>query len=354
MAGPAGLVAKLDRSSVTLQPGQSEAVSITTETVNFALSGGLFFAVSAQSRAASAVQAAASGQLLIPTTVGLTAAFTPDKKLIPVPGTTDFLLTVNNTGNTEDAYNATIISSTGPVSASLVGLDGQLTNPFSTFRLPALSSGAILLRANQLQPGTASVRVMVQSLTNDFFAFEGSFRNGTSVSIGDFDGDGFLDLAFGAEAGGGPRVRVINGLLLLTMPNLEDLDSAVLQNRSLQLCDFFSSSPEYRGGARVALRDQLGTGQTALVIGSGVNEPARVRIYRSNRTLVPELTQELKVFKDTPIRRPPTRRNRSALTSGCCSRKVRHRLAPRVSKYQLLLRGDSNGSRYFSPGWRLK
>jgi hypothetical protein len=138
-------------------------------------------------------------------------------------------------------------------------------------------------------------------LTNDFFAFEGSFRNGTSVSIGDFDGDGFLDLAFGAEAGGGPRVRVINGLQLLTMPNLLDLDSAVLQNNLLQLSDFFSSSPELRGGVRVALRDQLGTGQTALVIGSGVNEPARVRIYRSNRTLVPDLTQELEVFNGLPV-----------------------------------------------------
>ena len=40
---------------------------------------------------------------------------------IPAPAAVPFLLNVHNTGNTEDAYFATIIGTTGPITASLVG-----------------------------------------------------------------------------------------------------------------------------------------------------------------------------------------------------------------------------------------
>ena len=41
-------------------------------------------------------------------------------KVLPVPGTSSFLLLVNNTGNTEDAYTATIMGTSGPVTANLM------------------------------------------------------------------------------------------------------------------------------------------------------------------------------------------------------------------------------------------
>ena len=94
---------------------------------------------------------------------GLTAQFDPDTQVLPVPGTASFLLRVENTGNTEDAYTAVIMGSDGPVTASLDGLDGQPTQTIPLFRLPGLATGAILLHADleALGRGTVTVRVTV-------------------------------------------------------------------------------------------------------------------------------------------------------------------------------------------------
>ena len=77
-----------------------------------------------------------------------------------------FLLMVHNTGNTEDSYSATIIGTNGPVTATLVGLDGSPTQSISTFILPGLSTGAIELQVSLAQLGQGMVTVQVQSLTN--------------------------------------------------------------------------------------------------------------------------------------------------------------------------------------------
>ena len=84
-----------------------------------------------------------------------------------MPGTSSFLVLVHNTGNTEDSYTATIAGVSGPVLASLQGLDGSATQTIPLFRLPGLSSGAILLNATVTagnDPGSITVRV--QSTTN--------------------------------------------------------------------------------------------------------------------------------------------------------------------------------------------
>ena len=66
----------------------------------------------------------------------------------------------------EDAYTATIISTTGPITATLTGLDGLPTQTIPLFRLPGLHQGAITLNANLLQQGTGTVTIQVTSLTN--------------------------------------------------------------------------------------------------------------------------------------------------------------------------------------------
>jgi uncharacterized membrane protein len=164
LASPAGLVASLGVSKVTLAAGASQMVAISTGAVNFAVPGTLALTVAAKSEGNAAVQASASADLTIPDSTGLTASFSPATQTLAAPGMATFLLNVNNTGNTEDSYTATITGSNGPVTATLMGLDGQPTQAIPVFRLPGLSTGAILLQANLAALGTGAVTVQVKSL----------------------------------------------------------------------------------------------------------------------------------------------------------------------------------------------
>src|SRR5205085_287285 len=46
--------------------------------------------------------------------------------------------------------------------------------------------------------------------TNDFFAYEESFRGGVTVAAGELTGDNLADIVAGSGVGGGPRVRVFD------------------------------------------------------------------------------------------------------------------------------------------------
>jgi hypothetical protein len=170
LGGPAALVASLAMSKVTLDPGKSQMVPITTGPVTFADAGSLDLMGMAQSEANSAVQDNASAALTIPETTGMTAEVSPTVQVLPVPGTTSFQVLVHNTGNTEDSYTATITGTTGPVTASLQGLDGTPTQTIPVFRLPGLSTGTLLLNANLAVFGQSTVTVQVQSLSTSTIA----------------------------------------------------------------------------------------------------------------------------------------------------------------------------------------
>lgn len=166
LGGPAGIVSQPSSSTVTLAPGDSQVVTISTGAINFAVPGNLELAALATSETDPEVLAGATAQLNIPETTGMTAAFSPATEILPVPGTADFLLLVNNTGNVEDAYTASIVGTTGSVTASLADLTGAPTQTIPIFRLPGLSTGAILLTADLNSIGQGTVTVAVQSLSN--------------------------------------------------------------------------------------------------------------------------------------------------------------------------------------------
>jgi uncharacterized membrane protein len=166
VAGPAGLVAQLATSKLTLAAGASQVVQITTRPVTFAVPGALTLTATATSETNPAVKVGATATLTVPTMTGLVASFNPGSQTVSIPGSGTFLLQVNNTGNTEDAYAATITRTTGPITANLMGLDGQPTQTIPVFRLPGLSNGALLLQTNQAGPGQGTVTVQVQSLNH--------------------------------------------------------------------------------------------------------------------------------------------------------------------------------------------
>src|SRR5579875_1434759 len=166
LGGPAALVAKLATTQVTLAAGASQTVDIITGAVNFAVQGPLNLTATATSQTNPAATSQATAALMIPATTGLTANATPSVQIVPINGTTSFLVLANNTGNSEDAYTATITGTSGPISANLVDLNGSPTQNIPLFRLPGLSTGALLLQADLTGNKSGTVTVQVQSLTD--------------------------------------------------------------------------------------------------------------------------------------------------------------------------------------------
>ncbi len=165
VAGPAALVTNLGQTAVTLAPGAQQVVPIITGAVNFADPGALQLVVTATSQTNPAVASSATAALTIPNSMGMTAQLTPASQTLTQPGAATFILQVNNTGNLEDSYTATITGITSGVTASLTGLDGAPTQTIPIFILPGLSTGAIELTADLTVVGSGTVTVQVTSLS---------------------------------------------------------------------------------------------------------------------------------------------------------------------------------------------
>jgi uncharacterized membrane protein/transglutaminase-like putative cysteine protease len=164
LGGPAALVATLGSSKVTLAAGASQTVAVTTSAVNFADPGALPLTGIATSEANAAVKGNATSNLTIAGSKGLAADLSPASQLLPIPGTSDFLLEVHNTGNMQDSYIATIMGTNGPITASLINPEtGQPTQATPVFKVPGLATGVVLLSTDLAHTGQGTVTVMVQS-----------------------------------------------------------------------------------------------------------------------------------------------------------------------------------------------
>lgn len=94
-----------------------------------------------------------------------------------------------------------------------------------------------------------------------FFAFDPVFTGGVRVAAGDLDGDGRADLATAAGAGGGPHVKVFNGLT---------------QNTDH---DFMAYDPTFLGGVNVATGDVNGDGFADIITGAGATGAPHVKVF---------------------------------------------------------------------------
>jgi len=144
---------------------------------------------------------------------------------------------------------------TGVVRSTIADFDGDRIADF------AFATGA----------GTgARVRIVSGATGADLLgttAVFGGFAGGVFIAAGDVDRDGKAELVVSTDAGGGPRValyKVANGGLV-------------------GVADFIAfDSPDFRGGARVAMTDINRDGVDDLVVGAGIGGGPRVSVLDGN------------------------------------------------------------------------
>jgi uncharacterized delta-60 repeat protein len=176
--------------------------------------------------------------------------------------------------------------------------DGSLTDPqsFFAFGNPSFRGGArpavgdinndgkadLVVAAGFLGGPNVEIHSGAALAVNDFstlmvpgfFAYDQfdsiTLRNGVYVAVGDVNGDGFADIAFGGGPGGGPRVTILDGKTLSTR--------GLAAAQANPIANFMAGDPADRSGARVALVNLDQDGFKDLMIGSGEGAPSQIQV----------------------------------------------------------------------------
>jgi hypothetical protein len=106
-----------------------------------------------------------------------------------------------------------------------------------------------------------------------FFAFDPAFPGGVRVAVGDVNRDGIPDIIVAAGPGGGPDVKIIDGTKLSMVDSNGEIDNAAL------LGQFYAYSPFFTGGVFVAFG--IANGLPQIITGAGAGGGPHVKVIDS-------------------------------------------------------------------------
>jgi hypothetical protein len=104
------------------------------------------------------------------------------------------------------------------------------------------------------------------AVLSSFYAYVPAFPGGVNVAAGDINGDGRADIITGAGPGGGPHVRVFNGVDLA------------------ELASYMAYDPAFIGGVTVTAGDYNGDGVVDVITGPGSVGGPHVRVFSGDDT----------------------------------------------------------------------
>ncbi len=151
----------------------------------------------------------------------------------------------------------------------------NLTNPAQGTTINTASATGEILNDETIEvfgagsgTGTESMppQVIVKNaatgeVLHNFYAYDFNFRGGVRVAAADVNGDGAPDVITGAGPGGGPHVKVFDGLTGQT------------------IASYFAYSANFTGGVFVAAGDVNGDGHADIITGAGAGGGPHVKVF---------------------------------------------------------------------------
>lgn len=123
------------------------------------------------------------------------------------------------------------------------------------------ANNLIIVGANAGGGPQVNVYDRIANTQVSFFAFDTAFRGGVRVAGGDINADGFEDIVVAAGPGGGPNVKVYDGVSYSEIRN------------------FFAYAPQFSSGIFVACGDVNGDGYADIITGAGAGGGPHVQVF---------------------------------------------------------------------------
>lgn len=185
--------------------------------------------------------------------------FTPFSQTVTfAPGQVTAAVPIVIVNDTAVERNETIVFSlTSPLTGVTIGQPSTVTVTIVDNDRAVIATGAGPGGGPHVRVFDAQSRAPLLS----FFAYGADFRGGVHVATGDVTGDGVEDVVTGPGEGGGPLVRVFDGVT------------------GRQVLEFLAYAADFRGGIWVAAGDVTGDRRADIITGAGRGGGPHVKVF---------------------------------------------------------------------------